>query len=61
MLKEINHIHLKLEFTIQKENGINFLDITIMNNKSGSEFLRKPTANDIIYIISCHPEHKELA
>jgi hypothetical protein len=47
---EFNHIHPKLEFTIEKGNKkcINFLDITVIrkNNRSEFDFYRKPTAID---------------
>jgi hypothetical protein len=66
-LKQFNEINLKLQFTIEKEkdNVINFLDITIIKNPDNIHYsiYKKPTTTDnIIHNTSCHPtEHKMLA
>jgi hypothetical protein len=65
--KQFNEINPKLQFTIEKEkdNVINFLDITIIKNPDNIQYsiYRKPTTTDnIIHNTSCHPaEHKMLA
>jgi hypothetical protein len=62
-LKQFNEINPKLQFTIEKEkdNVINFLDITITRNPNNVQhgIYRKPTTTDnIIHNTSCHPiEH----
>ena len=67
VLKEFNNITPKLRFTLEKEknNKINFLDITIIKNPEGLTFeiYRKPTTTDLIIPNdSCHPnEHKTAA
>jgi hypothetical protein len=66
-LKQFNEINPKLQFTIEKEkdNVINFLDITVIKNCNNVQYglYRKPTTTDIItHNTSCHPtEHKMLA
>jgi hypothetical protein len=65
-LKQFNEINPKLQFTIEKEkdNVINFSDITITRNPNSVQYgiYRKPTtADSIIHNTSCHPiEHKML-
>jgi len=56
---------LRLKFTLEqeKENRINFLDITIIKDEKMSfNIYRKPTTTDtIIPIDSCHPISYKLA
>jgi hypothetical protein len=65
-LADFNNVHPKLQFTSEKErnNHINFLDITIHRTDSAFEYniYRKPTATGhIIHNSSCHPpEHKTM-
>lgn len=65
-LAHINSIHPKIKFTIEEErnNEINFLDITIKRNHPSLSFkiFRKPTATDItIPMDSLHPLQHKLA
>jgi hypothetical protein len=65
-LKQFNEINPKLQFTIEeeKDNVIDFLDITIIKNLDNIQYsiYRKPTTTDNIIHTSCHPtEHKMLA
>jgi hypothetical protein len=66
-LKQFNEIIPKLQFTIEieKDNVIDFLDITIIKNPDNIQYsiYRKPaTTDNIIHNTSCYPtEHKMLA
>jgi hypothetical protein len=66
-IKQFNEINPKLQFTIEeeKDNVINFLDITIIRNPNNVQYgiYRKPTTTDnITHNTSCHrAEHKMLA
>jgi hypothetical protein len=66
-LKQFNEINPRLQITIEKEkdNVINFLDITIIKNPDNIQYsiYRKPTtADNIVHNTSCHPtEHNMLA
>jgi recombinational DNA repair protein RecT len=67
LLKELNNLAAKMNFTLEEEenNKLNFLDITINEDWDdlSSEIYRKPTATDtIIPNYSCHPgKHKAAA
>ncbi|XP_049940670.1 uncharacterized protein LOC126416829 [Schistocerca serialis cubense] len=63
---EINKAHKNIKFTLEKEkeNQINFLDITIKkeNGKHTFNIFRKPTATDtIIHSTSNHPQSQKFA
>jgi hypothetical protein len=66
-LNECNTTRPKIKFTIEieKQNTLNYLDLTIMNNHNIPTFgiFRKPTNTYlIIHNDSCHPyEHKKSA
>jgi hypothetical protein len=66
-INEINKVHSKIKFTIEKEvnNQINYLDLIITKEKDKFTYAlyRKPTTTHaILHNQSCHPgEHKKAA
>lgn len=68
LLNKLNNIHPKINFTLEIENNnkINFLDLTLTNNKTTlkTEFgiYRKPTTTDhVIHNMSNHPHQHKMA
>jgi hypothetical protein len=64
-LKQFSEMNPELQLTIEKDNVINFLEITIIRNPNNVQYgiyRKRTTTDNIIHNTSCHPtEHKTLA
>jgi hypothetical protein len=63
-LNDFNSVHPNIQYTIERQvdNKLNYLDITIENNKFTFNIYRKPATTDLIIPHdSCHPTKHKLA